>query len=455
MTTGKGASHDRIRTDRAEPGSVVYLLNVAFAASLACGVALAAVAVCGKRSAPLRHGLLLCALVLTLLSPGLMWLRQRTSWGIVRVPVAARQHGGLPVRPESPPPVSPVEPVTGPSTEMVANKSEAEGFRPDGRINRRPNQAGHERESVAASVTDGQAAGRIDAASWPRVLGSMLAGAWAVGVCIGIVMLLRGWVTVIRIRRSCQQPPGTLIQEKAEQEASTVGLAHPPRIYVSRFVPVPLTIGLTRGVIVLPEGIEPDVSEEQLRAVLVHEMAHITRYDHAVGLVQRVVACLFWWNPLVHRVNAHIASLREEICDNHVARAPGGGERFAHLLVDFAARVTGDLSQRVEIGMLKPERKGLDGRIARLLNQERNMTTRLHPKSILVVVGFALSLSGVLLAASAGADGEQGTTTPGGPADSTRVTETKPGPAGMLLRQVSGPLRGRSRPSPDGRYVSF
>jgi bla regulator protein blaR1 len=51
---------------------------------------------------------------------------------------------------------------------------------------------------------------------------------------------------------------------------------------------------------VLPVAMPCDVDEEQLQAVLLHEMPHFARRDHWVGVAQRMATVLFWWNPLVY-----------------------------------------------------------------------------------------------------------------------------------------------------------
>ena len=61
-----------------DPITVIYLVNLAVAASLVCGLGLLAARVCGHRPAPVRHGILVGTLALVLLSPGATWLAERS-----------------------------------------------------------------------------------------------------------------------------------------------------------------------------------------------------------------------------------------------------------------------------------------------------------------------------------------------------------------------------------------
>ena len=199
------------------------------------------------------------------------------------------------------------------------------------------------------------------------------------------------------------------------QAADAVGLRKLPPVFLSHSAGVPVSIGLLRPAIVLPEAMPREADDEQLQAVLLHEMAHIARRDHWVGVGQRIAAVLFWWNPLVHWVCDEISDLREEICDNHVVLVQGEGRRLARILVDLAARVTTGPLLPSTVGVLEPRLAGLTGRVTRLLDKERNMETRMSLRSkvlvfacgLAVLIGMA-TIGGLRLAyAAAGAPGEQ------------------------------------------------
>ena len=68
--------------------AVTYLVNLAVAVSLVCGVGLLAARVCRHGSAPLRHGVLVWTLVLILLSPAAVWLAQQNGLALVRITIS-------------------------------------------------------------------------------------------------------------------------------------------------------------------------------------------------------------------------------------------------------------------------------------------------------------------------------------------------------------------------------
>jgi len=76
--------------------------------------------------------------------------------------------------------------------------------------------------------------------------------------------------------------------------------------------------GLVRPRISLPSGIERLLSEEELTAVLIHELAHAKRRDNLIRLVHEIGLCVLWFHPLVWIAGARLSLYRELSCDESV-----------------------------------------------------------------------------------------------------------------------------------------
>jgi hypothetical protein len=102
----------------------------------------------------------------------------------------------------------------------------------------------------------------------------------------------------------------------------------------------PVVFGLSRPVIVLPPS-WPSWTDEDLRATVVHEAAHVRRRDTLVAMAARVNRVVFWFHPLAWWLERALASSAEQACDEAVVREWGEERAYADLLVRLAASVNG------------------------------------------------------------------------------------------------------------------
>ena len=155
----------------------------------------------------------------------------------------------------------------------------------------------------------------------------------------------------------------------------------------------PAVHGLLRPRIILPDGIEEWLSEEELDAVLAHERTHARRRDNLMGLIYELGLCALWFHPLVWLTGSRLALYRELSCDESVSN-PG----------DLISAL-GKLANPERASLVQSSASSLiSGRVARLTSHRR---TSLAANAFLTAVFLIVLLSSVFGSAVLFAEGSR------------------------------------------------
>lgn len=84
-----------------------------------------------------------------------------------------------------------------------------------------------------------------------------------------------------------------------------------------------------KPVIVLPESIAKHLDDDELLAIMLHELVHIERRDNLSGKLQLAVTAVFWFHPLVWFVSRKLFDEREQACDERVLQTFATPETYA------------------------------------------------------------------------------------------------------------------------------
>ena len=95
-------------------------------------------------------------------------------------------------------------------------------------------------------------------------------------------------------------------------------------VAVSRRVSGPVTVGVRRGVMIVPAGFTERVGESDLDAVVAHELAHIRRRDFVKNVLYELLSLPVAFHPVVWLTRSRVAESREMVCDAMAAEAVGG-----------------------------------------------------------------------------------------------------------------------------------
>jgi beta-lactamase regulating signal transducer with metallopeptidase domain len=161
-------------------------------------------------------------------------------------------------------------------------------------------------------------------------------------------------------------------------------------------IATPLTYGLLRPVILLPED-SREWPEDRLRVVLLHELAHIRRWDYVTCLIAEAACALYWPVPLVWVARRSVQAEQEQASDDLVLAAGTPAVDYADHLLAIARTLRGEsrtlaatIGMAREIGLKRRIRTILDGRT------RRNPLRSWHGAvTLLALCGFSLPVAAI------------------------------------------------------------
>ncbi len=163
---------------------------------------------------------------------------------------------------------------------------------------------------------------------------SWVAAAWMAGVVIFGLRFLGGWMIAEQLRRRQVRPAPSQWQQAFDGLRFRLGVSRPVQLLVSGLAQTPAVVGLLKPVVLVPVGALAGLPPEQMEALLLHELAHIRRYDYLVNALQSVVEAMLFYHPAVWWVSGHMRSDRELCCDDRAVEITGDAHSYARALAE-------------------------------------------------------------------------------------------------------------------------
>ncbi len=159
---------------------------------------------------------------------------------------------------------------------------------------------------------------------------------WLAGSCLTLVSLALGVIGVERLRRSSRLVAGGEIESRCRALAGSLRIARRVSVGVCDRLAGPILIGLVRPLILLPSAALTGWTPAELEMVLLHELAHVRRWDNLVNIIQRVIEALLFFHPAAWRLSAWVRLERELACDRLVVGRLGEPFAYAEMLLLMA-----------------------------------------------------------------------------------------------------------------------
>lgn len=223
---------------------------------------------------------------------------------------------------------------------------------------------------------------------------------WLFGGLIATLPLIVGIIRTQRIKQQSKQICDPNSAAFVSQLCMLLGIRRRVRLLECQQSLIPMTWGISRPIVVLPTVWREWMVDCQ-RQVLLHELAHVKRFDVLYHLIARVACSIYWFHPLVWIALRRMRTVREMACDDCVVMVGERPSSYAQQLLNIARDFQAmDLPPAVAMA----QRAGLEQRVRALLDKARSHLPVTARAGIVLFIGglaFALLLAAIRLEAFA------------------------------------------------------
>jgi beta-lactamase regulating signal transducer with metallopeptidase domain len=215
--------------------------------------------------------------------------------------------------------------------------------------------------------------------------------AWTVVAFAGLVRVVISLVHVWNLKRCAREISSSELIPELQRVVEESRWLRNFELRVSDPLRVPTAVGFFRPAVILPRWVLEELSPAEVKAVLLHELGHLRRWDDWTNLAQKLLRSVFFFHPAVWWIDSRLNLEREMACDDLVLAATANARGYAECLVSVAEKSS--VRSRLALALAAVSRmKATALRVARILDGNRIVDTRMSRaavSTIAVVSAFA------------------------------------------------------------------
>jgi beta-lactamase regulating signal transducer with metallopeptidase domain len=250
----------------------------------------------------------------------------------------------------------------------------------------------------APDLTPLDAAGALMLPAIPDGVVACAVAIWAMTAAVGALRVARSCRALGRLKRASSPFDRSREARLPLWVAARNGGHRAAELRTSDGMTGACALGLGRPVILVSRSVTDAVNDESLDEIVMHEQAHLDRYDDWSQLLQAVVGSLAGLHPAVRFLARRMDVDREAACDDRVVSRTGATRRYASSLLAAAAASSpkaGGIASAAGVPTATTTASALRVRVGRLLDPRRDRGARLATATSLVSV-TALALAVVM-----------------------------------------------------------
>jgi beta-lactamase regulating signal transducer with metallopeptidase domain len=233
--------------------------------------------------------------------------------------------------------------------------------------------------------------------------------AWAIGAAACLQPTLIAQIRLWRFSRRCHVERDTDLTDELAAIARELCLRRSADLLITDESFMPMTFGILRPKLVLPRDAQ-DWPAIRIRAVMLHELAHVKRLDCLTHLIAQIVRAIYWFNPLSWVAVRQMQAERERACDDRVTGAGIRRVDYARQILEIcsACRCESPTSAAMPIAGASP----VERRIRDILNHSQPRGTLTMKQIFIAFIMMALLVVPMSILQAADAPAASPTTQP-------------------------------------------
>lgn len=194
-----------------------------------------------------------------------------------------------------------------------------------------------------------------------------LAIVWYLGVLVLSIFIIGGFFHLNQLKTVGVHPPSADWQNRFTQLKRQMGITKEVQFLLSEKISSPITFYFFKPIVLAPLSLFSGLSSDQIEVLLLHELAHIRRFDFSINIFQSLIEILFFYHPAVWWMSRELRKEREHCCDDLVMSIHNNPLLYAEALTCIQSS---NFSLKTNLAMAATGKKGsFSQRIFRLFGK--------------------------------------------------------------------------------------
>ncbi len=224
-------------------------------------------------------------------------------------------------------------------------------------------------------------------------LGLLIFSLWILAASIAMLRLAIGLWHLRNLRRNCiaidEAELDPVVRETVRKTVADFTSSRSVTLAASERVSVPAAIGFFRPMIVLPHWALKELPADELKVILLHEFAHLQRWDDWTNLLQKIVRAVFLFHPAVWWIDSKLSLEREMACDDRVLAETANPRGYAQCLISLLERNFAKRGWAMAQAVVHRAHEA-SLRLARILDASRPSSKRIWKPAVAAASAFSV-----------------------------------------------------------------